>query len=540
MPDLVESSPINIQEVLFERMPMGLVVFDRQMRVVRCNPTWVDFIDRYTPSNASDVMPGKSLAELAPGAEQFFLPAVERVLKGETVYINAMRSVSGGIESFWDVTFSPVYKDSKIVGILDVTTDATERVLAQQRLEQRVEERTREVERRRELAESMRDIVRMINSNMPLETFLGKAVELAVQQMAAEASILQELDLENKQLIYIASYRMPLNFPRGYKRSFDAINTPGMAEYLNIIAEGKPTYGNYPPLPERVEEIENDGTTPPEFKNHRLAVRKAFAGSLAVPLMVQNSVYGAMVFYYVEPQEFTEEQVQLAMAFADQVSLAIENARLRLQAEQNAVLAERGRLARDLHDAVTQTLFTASLISDVLPRLWERNPQLGALKLDELRSLTRGALSEMRTLLIELRPDTFSEVDVGDLCQHLINAFAGRTGIAVKFSQEIQSPLPLEIKEVFYRVAQEALNNIAKHAQATEVSIHLCVKDNWAKVQIQDNGVGFDAADLSAENLGLRIMRERVEEIQAQLVLESIPGKGTRISICWQAEQEEA
>lgn len=517
---------------------MGLVIFDRQMRVVRCNPTWAEFIDRYTPSQASDVMPGKSLAELAPGAEEFFMPAIERVLRGETVHIQAMRSVSGGIESFWDVSFSPVYEGDQIVGILDVTTDATERVLSQHKLEQRVEERTRELERRREIAESMRDIIRMINANMPLDAFLEKAVELAVQRMEAEASILHKFDFENRQLVYIASYNMPLEFPEGYARAFDTLTTPGTVEYLNVIAKGKPTYGNYPPPAESVAEVEKDNAVSPEFKKQRFAIRKAFAGSLAVPLIVQNSVYGAMVFYYAEPQDFTEEQVQLAMAFADQVSLAIENARLRLQAEQNAVLAERSRLARDLHDAVTQTLFSASLIADVLPRLWERNPQMGVQKLDELRSLTRGALSEMRTLLLELRPDTFGDVELGDLYQHLVNAFTGRTRIPVKFSQEGQAILPLEIKEVFYRVAQEALNNIAKHARATQVEISLSVKDGWAEVQIQDNGSGFDAAAISAESLGVKIMRERAEGINAQLVIESAPGNGTRISMHWQAKQE--
>jgi signal transduction histidine kinase len=223
------------------------------------------------------------------------------------------------------------------------------------------------------------------------------------------------------------------------------------------------------------------------------------------------------------------------MAFASQAAVAIENARLHQQTEQAAVTHERHRLARDLHDAVTQTLFSASLIADVLPKLWERNQEVAWQKLEELRLLTRGALSEMRTLLFELRPDSLIEVDLADLYKHISNAFAARTRVPVVFTQEGQSALQPDVKEVFYRIAQEALNNIAKHAGASEVQLQLVQNEGKVEVVIRDNGRGFDLAALSPENMGLKFTRERAEAVGAEIEIQSQPGAGTCIRMRWPA-----
>ena len=133
-----------------------------------------------------------------------------------------------------------------------------------------------------------------------------------------------------------------------------------------------------------------------------------------LPLQVRDRILGVLVIIGAPGQRFGPEQAALFISIADQLGVAVENARLYGQAEQAAIAAERNRLARDLHDAVTQTLFSASLIAEVLPKLWERDPEVGKSKLEELRLLTRGALSEMRTLLLELRPAVLVEMDLGD------------------------------------------------------------------------------------------------------------------------------
>jgi len=221
------------------------------------------------------------------------------------------------------------------------------------------------------------------------------------------------------------------------------------------------------------------------------------------------------------------------MTFADQAALAIQNARLRDHAEEAAVLAERNRLARELHDAVTQTLFSASLIADVLPRIWERSPETGEAKLAELRELTRGALAEMRTLLLELRPATLTESSLDELLQQLAAAVTGRSRVQVKVQLEGEEkrPLPPDIQVTFYRIAQEALNNVVKHSGATAVTVTLCFLPEQVALSVTDNGRGFDPAAASVHSLGLGIMRERAAKIGADLKVDSTIGLGTKVHV---------
>ena len=153
--------------------------------------------------------------------------------------------------------------------------------------------------------------------------------------------------------------------------------------------------------------------------------------------------------------------------------------------------------------------------------------------MDELRQLTRGALSEMRTLLLELRPASLVDMDLGDLLRHLTNAFTGRTRISAQLVIDGQIDPSPNVKEVFYRVAQEALNNISKHAGAANVSIRLELTDKQVQLTVQDDGTGFNPQNISPESLGLGIMRERVESIGAQVTIHSEIGTGTIIKLLW-------
>ena len=242
-----------------------------------------------------------------------------------------------------------------------------------------------------------------------------------------------------------------------------------------------------------------------------------------------------MVFYYAEPQDFHDEQIQLGLAFAGQMAVALENAFLR----ERAALAERSRLARDLHDAVSQTLFSASLIAEALPTLWQRNPETAAQKLEELRQLTRGALSEMRTLLFELRPAALGDAELSDLLRHLANAFTARTRLPVDLTIEGQPDPPAAVKAAFYRVAQEALNNTAKYAQARQVSLHLAGGKDQLRLEARDDGRGFDPLAVPPDSLGLNIMRERAEAIGASLQIHSAPEQGVIIRLDWKDSQQE-
>jgi len=201
-------------------------------------------------------------------------------------------------------------------------------------------------------------------------------------------------------------------------------------------------------------------------------------------------------------------------------------------------MEERQRLARELHDAVTQTLFSASLISEAVPDLWETDPQEGRALLAELRQLSRGALAEMRTLLLELRPAALIEANLRDLLRQLGEAVAGRVGVPVTVAVDDFGSLPEEVHVALYRIAQEALNNVVKHARAGQVSVSLrCLDDDPDPIRIElaivDDGRGFDPAQVPAERLGLGIIRERAQAIDADLAIVSSPGQGTRITVVW-------
>jgi PAS domain S-box-containing protein len=208
--------------------------------------------------------------------------------------------------------------------------------------------------------------------------------------------------------------------------------------------------------------------------------------------------------------------------------ILMENAR------KEAVSAERSRLARELHDAVTQTLFSTTLTAEVLPKIFEKNPTTGFEKLGELRELTRGALAEMRTLLMELRPEALADAELVDLLQHLVNAFIARARIPIDLQIKGDCSLPVDVKIGFYRIAQEALNNISKHADPEKVLVSLACHSESIDLIIDDNGRGFETDRfIGTDHYGLRIMQERAAEIGSELEITSQINQGTHVHLRW-------
>jgi len=320
---MIEASG-RLLDILFDRMPMGLAVIDRQFTVHRTNPTWTAFIDHYGAARATTVQPGERLFAARPRAAADLRPLLERAFAGETVRQNAVRPGRVPQSTYWDVMITPLDSDGPAEAALVVCVDATER-------------------------------------------------------------------------------------------------------------------------------------------------------------------------------------------------------------EQTAITAERTRLARELHDAVTQTLFSASLIAEILPRIWERDEAAGRARLAELQHLTRGALAEMRTLLLELRPATLTESPLGDLLQQLADGVMGRSGLTVRVAVAGDGRLPDDVQLTLYRIAQESLNNVMRHAGATEVTLALRTLDDQAELTVADNGRGFDAADVGAGSLGLNIIRERLVRVRGELTIVSEIGVGTRL-----------
>ena len=268
----------------------------------------------------------------------------------------------------------------------------------------------------------------------------------------------------------------------------------------------------------------------------RALAAQGFHSLAEIPVASKGRFFGALLLIGSEEHDFSPEQLAALAAIGNQIGMAVDNARLFQKAEESAAVAERNRLARDLHDAVSQTLFSVSLIAEVLPRIYERHPEQGRQRLEELRQLTRGALAEMRMLLLELRPAALAEADLPDLLRQLAEAVVGRARIPVEVALEPCPDMSPELTLTFYRIAQEALNNVAKHSGASQAGIFLGPGPDGCpavRMLVEDNGAGFEIPAVQAGHFGLNIMAERAEANGARLEISSTKGAGTRVEVSW-------
>lgn len=251
-----------------------------------------------------------------------------------------------------------------------------------------------------------------------------------------------------------------------------------------------------------------------------------------IPLQQGEAVIGFLSCESATPGFFSPKMFRQLQAFAHQTANAITNARLYQQGQELAVLQERQRLARDLHDAVTQTMFSTSMIAETMLRVLDTEPEQVRQGLTQLRYMTRGAVAEMRSLLYELRPEALESMSLTKLITQVAEAFSGKSGVIPTVSITGDRSLPQDIKITLYRIVQEALNNISKHARASAVNISLS-SDAVVELTISDNGRGFTPELAKSGSLGLTIMRERVEKIGGVLTMQSEPTNGTTVRVEW-------
>jgi signal transduction histidine kinase len=258
-----------------------------------------------------------------------------------------------------------------------------------------------------------------------------------------------------------------------------------------------------------------------------------YCAVLSVPLIVKDKAYGAISLYYRACHAFSDEEVRLAMSVADQVALAIENARLREQAGQAAAMEERDRLARELHDSVTQSLYSVTMYTEAAARLVSAGQEKSATEyLRDARDTAQEALREMRLLIYQLRPPVLEKDDLAVALQVRLDAVERRGGVQADLIVEGEDRLPAPLQAELYAVAQEALNNALKHARASRVQVHLHFGDATVSLEIRDDGVGFEPGPMArGGGLGLPGMQERVQRMGGRLNITSAPGQGTAVLI---------
>jgi PAS domain S-box-containing protein len=204
---------------------------------------------------------------------------------------------------------------------------------------------------------------------------------------------------------------------------------------------------------------------------------------------------------------------------------------LRRQAGELASSQERAHLARELHDSVTQALFSMTLVTRTTELLVDRDSDKAKAQLASLRDLQREALAEMRALIFELRPGNLEQDGLLPALRTHTAALQGRIGLPIVVTSDLKDRLPLDVEEVLYRIAQEALHNVVKHAAARQVTLSIERTRSGVRLRIADDGKGFDAASVPEGHLGLAGMRARAEKIGASMEVTSRPGSGTTIEV---------
>jgi signal transduction histidine kinase len=258
-----------------------------------------------------------------------------------------------------------------------------------------------------------------------------------------------------------------------------------------------------------------------------------FAAMLLTPLTVGRQPYGVMALYYRSPRPFASEDVAEAQSLADQTALAIESARLREQAGEAAALDERNRLARELHDSVTQSLYSVTLYAEAAARQLEAGNETAVIDhLRELRDTSRDALREMRLLIYELRPPEIERTGLAAALRARLQAVENRGGVHAQLLQEGDEEIPAAVQQELYHIAREALNNSLKHSSATHLTVRLFYRPGETALEVEDDGAGFDTvAAMEAGGMGMRTMRERSQRLDAELEIRTAPGTGTLVRV---------
>jgi len=304
-----------------------------------------------------------------------------------------------------------------------------------------------------------------------------------------------------------------------------------MQQYLQIEGNGEPLIDNNARqglLSWLWSKVVDDARTS--------ALYRATRAWMAVPLRFREDVLGVLRVDHREPNYFTAERARLLTAIGSQAALAIHHAELLTKEREVAVASERNRIARDLHDAVSQTLFAANVIAGTLAVQAERG---GAIDTDKLHSqaqmlarLIQGALAEMRMLMFELRPDALQDARLGDLLKHVIDALRCRGEFVVEQRVASSDPLSGAVRAQVYRIAQEAISNAARHSGASQVTIEWSVEaPRCAVLRVADNGKGFDASEPRPGHFGLDNLRARAKEIGALLTVTSGADQGSEVRL---------
>ncbi len=488
---------------------------DRTTDPVKFNSTEVDTV---LNEILDLIQPGTTHALSEPGMSETYAD-LERQVEEQTAALNrateALKSQITERETA-AIKLRKAYEDLEV----HLQEHMADQFRLQQRLQEQIDEqkRTQALEREEHaFMEALRDTLATMSSTLDLDKILDHILDTVGRVTPYDgANIL----LVESDLVHIV--RQKGYVEKGLDKDWlnQRIPVTKLAALQQLIEVGKPLA------------IANTTTSP---------LWIGFPGvdwvnsNVIAPIRANSTILGFLSLDSATPGFFTQAHAERLQSFADQAAIAIQNARLLDRAKRVAVIAERNRLASELHDTISQTLWSVSLITERLPAIWAIDQDKGRRSLTTLHQLAQNALIEMRSLLLELRPSSLTEVKLGDLFRQVAGIITNRAGLNISVQIAEQEPVPPEVHFALYRIVQEALNNVVLHASASHVEVYFNSHSNHVDLTIQDNGLGFDPTDALPGHLGLSIMKDRVQNIGGRLEIISHKGEGTLIKVTWTA-----
>jgi signal transduction histidine kinase len=385
--------------------------------------------------------------------------------------------------------------------IADMAGTALHRIDILETLEERIQRRTHDLV-------VLYNLITIISENWRLQDILELSLVLTLETVQADRAI-----------IYLADGKDSPNLKPVIQRGFgggfqvETANLPDDDDARNVFDQHKALAMN------------NLAGNPAYTKFGDL---KSYAG---IPILARGEVRGVFSLFATEEDVFGTDEMALLASIADHLGIGIENSILWEQSRENAAIEERNRLARNLHDSVSQLLYSLTLMAGTTKKMLEHDPDMDAVKnsVERFGDTSYQALKEMRLLLYELRPAVLDSEGLISALQHRIETVEARLGVKVDLDAKELPDLPSNIEDALYHIALEALNNIVKHSESTIASIQFNVESGNVVMEVSDDGVGFDTSQ-ARKGLGLRNMRERGQMLGGEVVIDSEPGGGTRVT----------
>ena len=509
--DLVMATSETLPQLLASS-GIGMAHLDRDLRLLGWNRAWAKCVGASGAPDAA--LLGKSLLELFPSMAPSVKPAMERLLAGEALYLEEVALPDREKDAYPDMIISPLMAEEGMEGFLQLVIDVARPASTSAQDRVRLEALERSVlSYRRELS-ALRDVMSVAAESLELKDVLRRLLDHVLRAMKSRVGTIHLFD-EQRTTLSLAASR---GVSKGVIQELEAMAGPfDLASWS--AEDGEPYVMSQIAARLRQSLIERG--------------KPRNAAYVGVPVRSAGYNLGLISVLGRPGREFDEQDVALLTSIADQIGVVVENARLHRQAEQLAVVRERERLARELHDSVTQSLYSLTLLAEASQRLLGSGDLARGIEYTgRLGEIAQQALKEMRLLVYQLRPLVLKREGLVGALQQRLDAVEKRAGVDARLLVDGLTDLPASVEEGLYRIAQEALNNALKHAAPRAVTLRIEADQRHVMLEVEDDGRGFDPAAVSDKGgMGLISMRERAERLGGSFSLASTPGDGTTVRV---------